>query len=93
MARNRDRFDVWLVVLWVLTAMTWLFTFMAAFAVHWTEALVILGISILYTALNRMKVQHRVIRVVMAVLILLAALCVVLFVSDIVSAFNAAPRV
>lgn len=39
MVRNRNRFDAWLVILWILTAVTWLLTFLAAFAVRWIEAL------------------------------------------------------
>ena len=36
--RARDRFDVRLVYVWILTVVTWLFTLMAAFAVRGIEA-------------------------------------------------------
>jgi len=89
---RQAKFDVWLAYVWILTLVTWLLTLMAAFAVRGIEAISILGIAIVYSILNRFKVKRQVIRVVMAILLVLAAGCVILLVYEIVTAYHAAPR-
>lgn len=89
--RRLDKFDVGLVYVWILTAFIWLFTFMAAFVVRGIEALSVLVIAIIYSVLNRFKAKHRLIRLLMAILLALAGLSIILFVYDVVSAFNASP--
>jgi uncharacterized membrane protein HdeD (DUF308 family) len=90
--RTRDKFDVGLVYVWVLTVLVWLLTLMAAFAVRGNEAIAALVIAIVYSILNRFKSQHRWIRVLMGVLLVVAGLLFILLICDIESAYNAAPR-
>ena len=90
--RRRDKLDVGLVYVWILTVITWFLTLLAAFAVRGIEALSIVGIAVVYSVLNRFKAKHRLIRVAMIVLLVLAGLSIILLIYDIVSAYNAAPR-
>ena len=90
--RQRDKFDVGLVYIWILTVMIWLCTLMAAFAVRGIEALSVLVIAIIYSVLNRFKMKHRLLRFFMGILLVLASLTIILLAYDIVSAYNAAPK-
>ncbi|MDQ0188869.1 hypothetical protein JI721_12275 [Alicyclobacillus cycloheptanicus] len=92
MVRNPGKADVGLVGVWVLTVLVWLFTWMAAFAVRTVEAQSILVIAIVYSILHRLKRRYRPLRLILPTLLLLAVLCAVMLVFDIMSAVHAAPR-
>lgn len=87
--RRRDKLDVGMVYISVLAVITALLTLMAAFAVNIVDVFSIIGITLVYIALNQFKENHRLIRVTMVMLLVLAGICFVFLIYEIVSAYNA----
>lgn len=85
-----DGFRTGLNALWIATGLTWLITIGFAFAVESWSAIVMLPVAVVYSVLVRFRFRHSSVRVILAVLLVVAVLCCAMLAYDVVVAITVA---